>query len=108
MAMYRQQMGKQQQQISDALEQQRRQVEQLALSLSDQAQMQWRRAIEGMVALPAAIAVGFAAATLFGVAFVTRGFEAFGEGIELGRDQLRADAESREPGRQQQSELPRA
>jgi hypothetical protein len=63
--------------ISDSLERQRQQVENLAQLLSRQATDQWRKAIEGLVALPAAIAVGYAAITLFAVGFVARGFEVF-------------------------------
>jgi hypothetical protein len=63
--------------IPQALEQQRRQVERLAHTLSQQATDQWRKAVEGMVALPAAMAVGIAATALYAVGFVTRGFEVF-------------------------------
>jgi hypothetical protein len=63
--------------LTNALEQQRRQVEELARTLSQQATDQWRKAIEGLVALPAAIAVGYAATTLYVVGFVARGFEVF-------------------------------
>ena len=60
-----------------ALEQQRRQVDTLARLLQEQSIGQWQKAIEGLVALPAAIAVGGAAMALYTVGFVTRGFEVF-------------------------------
>jgi hypothetical protein len=60
-----------------ALESERRRVEELASSLSQQANDQWRKAIEGLVALPAAITVSIAASTLYLVGFVTRGLEVF-------------------------------
>jgi hypothetical protein len=59
------------------LEDQRRRVEDLAHSLREQANEQWRKAIEGLVALPAAITVGVAASSLYFVGFVTRGLEVF-------------------------------
>jgi len=78
MAMAREQQNqdRDQQQIH-ALEEQRRRVEDLAHSLSQQANEQWRKAIEGLVALPAAVTVGVAASTLYFVGFVTRGLEVF-------------------------------
>jgi hypothetical protein len=69
-----QSMGQQQ---LHTLEDQRRRVEDLAHSLAQQANEQWRKAIEGLVALPAAVTVGVAASTLYFVGFVTRGLEVF-------------------------------
>jgi hypothetical protein len=78
MAMAREQQNQSmgQQQIQ-TLEDQRRRVEDLAHSLRQQANEQWRKAIEGLVALPAAVTVGVAASTLYFVGFVTRGLEMF-------------------------------
>lgn len=78
MAMMRgQQRNEEMQQRMDALQQERRRVEELASTLSQQANIEWRKAIEGLVALPAAISVGMAATTLTVVGFVTRALEIF-------------------------------
>jgi hypothetical protein len=100
------------QQIPQALEHQRRQVEQLAHTLAEQATEQWRKAIEGLVALPAAIAVGSAASALYAVGFVARGFEvfqrtAFDTGAEAGVGGDRGRTEE-ERGREVRVEQPRA
>jgi hypothetical protein len=92
------------QEIPQALERQRRQVEQLAHTLAEQATDQWRKAIEGMVALPAAVAVGGAASALFAVGFVARGFEVFQRtalevGDELGTGRARGERERAEEER---------
>jgi hypothetical protein len=65
------------QQRIQTLEEQRRRVEDLAHSLRQQANEQWRKVIEGLVALPAAVTVGVAASSLYFVGFVTRGLEVF-------------------------------
>ena len=77
MAMMREQRDQDMRQRMEALEFERRRVEELAYSLSQQANIQWRKAIEGLVALPAALTVGAAASTLYLVGFVTRGLEIF-------------------------------
>ncbi len=72
-------------QLQAAMREQQRRIEQLAQQLSRQSLEQWQRAIEGMIALPAAIVTGAASWTLFAVSFVTRGFEIF---EELGQRQM--------------------
>jgi hypothetical protein len=84
-----------------ALQDQRQQVEQLAMLLSQQSMQQWQKAIEGVIALPAAIVVGFAATTLYAVSFVTRGFEVFQQQAE---EQRRMMQQSRQRGRESQSQ----
>ena len=64
-------------QMQSTLRGQRRRVEELARMLSQQSIEQWQRAVEGIVALPAALVTSVAASTLFTVGFVTRGFEVF-------------------------------
>jgi hypothetical protein len=64
-------------QLQENLRNQRRRVEDLARLLSDQSLHQWQRAVEGVVALPAAIVTSAAATTLYAVGFVTRGLEVF-------------------------------
>jgi hypothetical protein len=96
-------------QIARVLEDERRQAEQLAEQLSDQAARQQRRAIEGLIALPAALALRVAAATLKAVTFMARGFEVAQRATLEARDeaeQYRAERERTEGGRQQ--EPPRA
>jgi hypothetical protein len=78
---------------SSRLEQQRIQVEQLAHTLSQQSTQQWQKAAEGLVALPAAIAVGLAATTLYAVGFVTRGFQALQQQAEWNNQQMRISFE---------------
>lgn len=65
--------------LRTSLNRERGQIEALAQTLSRQSIQQWQKAIEGMVALPAAFIVGMAATSLYAVAFVTRGFEIFQE-----------------------------
>lgn len=78
MAMMREQQRNQEmRQRLEAMEHERQRVEELARSLSQQANLEWRKAIEGLVALPAAITVGVAATTLSVVGFVTRTLEIF-------------------------------
>ncbi len=77
MTMREQQRNQEMRQRMEALEHERRRVEELASSLSQQANVEWRKAIEGLVALPAAITVGVAATTLSIVGFVTRALEIF-------------------------------
>jgi hypothetical protein len=80
----------------ESLEAQRRRVEELASSLSQQANEQWRKAIEGLVALPAAITVGVAASTLYFVGFVTRGLEVFQQQAMDASQRMQYDGEARE------------
>ena len=96
MAMYRRQSGDGQQ-IARILEDERRQAEQLAEQLSDQAMRHQRRAIEGLIALPAAVALRVAATTLKLVTFMARGFEVA----------QRAAMESRAPGEEYAGERER-
>jgi hypothetical protein len=77
-------------QLQSTLRGQRRRVEELARMLSQQSVEQWQRAVEGIVALPAAVVTSVAASTLFTVGFVTRGFEVFQEAsreFERGSDE---------------------
>jgi hypothetical protein len=85
-------------QTVDALRQQRMEVEGLARSLKQQANQQWRKAVEGIVALPAAIAVATAASTLYFVGFVTRGLEVFQQQAEEGARQMQASRDERGDG----------
>jgi hypothetical protein len=55
----------------------RRQTAQLAHHLSTVAVRQWEKTLTGIVALPAAAALGVAATATFGVALLERGFEVF-------------------------------
>lgn len=80
------------------IEEQRHQVIELAQTLSRQSMQQWQKAIEGLVALPTAIAVGAAATTLYAVGFVTRGFEVFGEEARRQREDLERGQEREERG----------
>jgi hypothetical protein len=104
----------------------RQRVEDLARALSQQSVHEWQRAIQGLVALPAAMVTGAAATTLYAVGFVARGFEVFLlTAAEQGRDARRiwqgGDAErlagsergqerlgSERRGNEQGPELPRA
>jgi hypothetical protein len=110
MAMAREQQNQNQaQQQIHTLEDQRRRVEDLARSLTQQANEQWRKAIEGMVALPAAITVGVAASTLYFVGFVTRGLEIFQEQTLYASQQMQQqrDGTNRDFGRNERGELGR-
>jgi len=59
----------------------------IAHNLSREAMGQWQKAVTGVLALPAAIALSAAANTLFVAAFIERGFEAFQASAEaMGRE----------------------
>jgi hypothetical protein len=61
--------------------------ESMARDLSREAMGQWQKAVNGVLALPAAIALSTAANTLFIAAFIERGFEAFQASAEaMGRE----------------------
>jgi hypothetical protein len=61
--------------------------EMIARNLSHEAMGQWQKAVNGVLALPAAIALSAAANTLFVAAFIERGFEAFQASAEaMGRE----------------------
>jgi len=63
--------------ILSTLEQQRQHKGMMARQLAEAALGEWRRTIEGLVAAPAAAALGMAAVTMMGVELVVAGFEAF-------------------------------
>jgi len=97
------------QQIARILEEERRQVEHLAQQLWDQAARHQHKAIEGMIALPAAVALRWAAVTLQAVNFLARGLEVFQRSATEMREtteQYRADRERVEALKKQ--EQPRA
>jgi hypothetical protein len=64
-------------QMTQRLSEERAQKEFLAQRLSREAVSQWQKAIEGIVALPTALTLGWASAALYVVGFLTRGFEVF-------------------------------
>lgn len=77
---------------------------QLAHQLSSVALRQWEKTLTGIVALPAAAALGVAATATFGVALLERGFEVFesalGEiGRAVGRDHHEETTTERREGR---------
>lgn len=91
------------------LEDERRHTEQLVDQLAEQAAHQQRKAIEGMVALPAAIALGIATVTIRIVAFTARALEVFQRAAMEARQEYRGQdfqRERTEAARQQ--EQPRA
>jgi hypothetical protein len=74
----------------------RTQTAKLAHHLSTVAVRQWEKALTGIVALPAAAALGLAATATYGVALLERGFEVFEMALgEIGRT-LTPEAEGRE------------
>jgi len=61
--------------------------EMIARNLSREAMDQWHKAVNGVLALPTAIALSTAANTLFIAAFIERSFEAFQASAEaMGRE----------------------
>ncbi len=86
------------------LAEQRQQVIDLAQTLSRQSLQQWQKAIEGIVALPTAIAVGAAATTLYAVGFVTRGFEVFQREAGDAQQQMRAGQRETREQREQRGD----
>ncbi len=64
----------------------RRHTAHLAHHLSTVAIRQWEKTLTGLVALPAAAALGVAATATYGVALLERGFEVFESALgEMGR-----------------------
>jgi hypothetical protein len=99
-------------QIKQTLERERQQAENLAQELSRQSMYQWQKAIQGLVALPTAIAVGFAATALYAVGFLARGLEVFQIQAEEARrfmteERQRMEEQPRE-GERRPGEGPRA
>ena len=98
MPMMREQRNQEMRRELETIDSERRRVVELAHSLSQQASHEWRKAIEGLVALPAAITVGMAASTLYFVGFVTRGFEVF-QAQALGASERMRELDGEERGR---------
>jgi hypothetical protein len=73
------------QQIGQTAQQERHKNARLAHELAQEARQQWRRSIEGMLALPTAAALGVASTTLYMGAFVERGFEILQQSAEAMR-----------------------
>jgi hypothetical protein len=74
-------------QFSQLLKFQAHKNEMMARNLSREAMGQWQKAVNGVLALPTAIALSTAANTLFIAAFIERGFEAFQASAEaMGRE----------------------
>jgi hypothetical protein len=69
--------GRYEENLSQMLGRQAHKNEEIARQLSREAIGQWEKAIGGVLALPAAVALSTAANTLFVAAFIERGFEAF-------------------------------
>jgi hypothetical protein len=68
----------------------------LAHHLSTVALRQWEKTLTGIVAFPAAAALGVAATATYGVALLERGFEVFESAVgEIGRTLTRDDAHER-------------
>jgi hypothetical protein len=86
--------------FSQFLRQQAHKNETIARNLSREAMSQWQKAVNGVLALPTAIALSAAANTLFVAAFIERGFEAFQASAEaMGREfQTRAQEHMRSNG----------
>jgi hypothetical protein len=71
---------------SEHMAMERAHTAQLANHLSSVALRQWEKSLTGIVALPAAAALGIAATATYGVAFLERAFEVFETAIsEVGR-----------------------
>lgn len=92
--------GRGEEHFSQFLRWQAHKNEAIARSLSREATTQWQKAVNGVLALPAAIALTAASNTLFIAAFIERGFEAFQASAEaMGREfQLRAQDNARVNG----------
>jgi hypothetical protein len=79
--------GSNEEQFSRFLRWQAHKNEMIARNLAREATGQWQKAINGVLALPAAVALSAAANTLFIAAFIERGFEAFQVSAEaMGRE----------------------
>ncbi|HEX2569887.1 MAG TPA: hypothetical protein VH877_10060 [Polyangia bacterium] len=78
-------------QMTQRLSEERVQKEFLAQRLSREAMSQWQKAIEGLVALPTALTLGWASAAMYMVSFLTRGFEVF---TVISEDMRRNDVNS--------------
>jgi hypothetical protein len=66
----------------------------LANNLSSVAVQQWEKTLTGILAFPAAVALGTAASVMYGVALVERGFGVFESAVtEVGRSLARGGAQ---------------
>jgi hypothetical protein len=78
---------------------------QLAHHLSSVALRQWERALTGVIALPAAVALGIAASATFAVAITERAFEVLESAIgEIGRSVGQIDGQTRVFGQDRSGE----
>lgn len=86
----------------------RTQTAQLAHHLSTVAVRQWEKTLTGIVALPAAAALGVAATATYGVALLERGFEVFELALgEIGRT-LTPDTDGRDRRERTENRAPEA
>ena len=84
----------------------RERTAQLASHLSSVAMRQWEKALSGMVAFPAAAALGVAATATYGVALLERGFEVLESAVgEVGRA---VNADRRESANEHRPDRPEA
>jgi hypothetical protein len=69
------------------LQQQARMSSEIAQRISREAMQQWQKAVTGMIAFPAALALGWASMAMYAALFLERGFAVFQEetGQTLGR-----------------------
>jgi hypothetical protein len=79
----------------------------LASHLSSVALRQWEKSLTGIIALPAAAALGVAATATYGVALIERGFEVLESAVgEVGR--VLTTAEKREGNNDRRPDHPEA
>jgi hypothetical protein len=81
--------------------------------IAREAMAQWQRAITGVMALPAALALGWASSAMYVALFLERGFEVFQLSTrsflsEMGEEAERANGEKRIGEESRRPEQPRA
>jgi hypothetical protein len=95
------------QRYSDRIESERQALRQLTQEMSNQ----WRRALGGLVALPSAVALGFASAAMYVGLFVEVGFQVFERAagsVQRGAETLRFDEPSTRANEETTRDQPRA
>ena len=91
--------------IGEPITRERQETEALARRLGVEAANQWRKSVEGIFALPAAMTLTFATSSLYIVSFLTRGFEVFQQtASDLQRNRERMERQQRGGDRHARSE----
>ena len=95
--------------VAHEIGQERMRSERFAHQLSEEAARQWQKALTGLIALPAAAALGVGAWALYAASFVERTFEIFEKSAQEMRrmaDEIRREGRVSHPAREAAAQPP--